>query len=171
MHHRARSSVCPISWAGFHHAGLGCVRRGRPGVQVVRGLGAAGAAGRARRRWGRRGGHRTDNPRTTARMGRRIRRTEPPESLDRLPTPRCLSEVSLYETSRSYTAEEHLLELQIPQLVAPPAEPPLHAPQIQRVERGHLIRRQLKVDRNIRRDGVIWTTTSGSRPSPSGGPT
>ena len=39
----------------------------------------------------------------------------------------------------SYTAErEHSLELQIPQLVAPPAEPPRHAAQIQRVERGHL---------------------------------
>ena len=58
----------------------------------------------------------------------------------------------LYETKSVTQQREHSLELQIPQLVAPPAEPALHAAQIQRVERGHLALRQLKIQSDVRRD-------------------
>ena len=54
--------------------------------------------------------------------------------------------------SQLHSRGEHSLELQVPQLVAPPAEPPRHAAQVQRVERGHLMGRQLKGDRNIGSD-------------------
>ena len=57
-----------------------------------------------------------------------------------------------YETKSVTQQREHSLELQVPQLVAPPAEPPRHAAQVQRVERGHLIGRKLKGDRNIGSD-------------------